>query len=77
VTEGSGQTHTSSQADGITRALIRASVAASVTGVPSGARYLNPRPYRRCRIPGAAGSLRTRPSTSAWLDVAGPPLWLA
>jgi hypothetical protein len=55
---GCGQIHTSVQAGGMTSARIRARTSGSVTRVPCGSRYTKPRPLRRRRSPGAAGSDR-------------------
>ena len=48
---GSGQIHTSCQAGGITRALIRARVAGSVIGSDAAEKYRNPRPQRLAADP--------------------------
>src|SRR5688572_18727920 len=59
---GSGQIHTSCQAGGIARVLMRAISAGSLIGRPAQSRKLHPRPRRRRVKPGSAGSTRTSPS---------------
>src|SRR5689334_22994984 len=57
---GYGQIHTSSQAGGMTRSLMRARTSVSVTRSPSGSTMLKPRPRRTRRSPGPPVSARRR-----------------
>jgi hypothetical protein len=69
---GCGQIQTSSQAGGITSARIRAITCGSLTGVPPGPKYRNPRPQRLRRIPPLLRSLRSSAATDRSASASSP-----